>query len=491
MRTRRLAASLGIGAAVALATPAAAHAVSFVKGSAGLGDSYFPKAGNGGYDVSHYGLRLRYTPKSNHLTGGAKILATATQDLSRFDLDFRNLRISSLRVNGMRARFVRHGQELKVTPLRGLRKGTEFTVLVRYRGHPKPVIDPDGSKDGWTPTDDGAFVASEPQGAPSWFPCNDYPTDKASYRIRVNVPKGKTAVANGTLVSREAGDDRTIFTWHEESPMATYLATVTTGKFNVIQTGANGLPSYVAVDPREAEASAEPLSKIPGILRLFGPRFGAYPFGTTGAVVDFAPSVGYALETQTRPIYDSVPDEATVAHELAHQWFGDSVSLRRWRQIWLNEGFATWSEWWWQQQAGGKSLPKRFNQAYSTPASNTKFWNPPPADPGGPKNLFDSAIYLRGGMALEALRQEVGQPTFFRILRDWVRAHAYGNAGIKEFIDLTEAHSGADLDHFFRVWLYEEGKPRNWGSSAAGEARGADRSGSVVPKLIAAQSTRR
>ena len=471
MRLGRIVASLGtVAAAVAVAVSAPATAqAAFVKGSAALGDPYFPKAGNGGYDVSHYGLELRYTPRSNHLTAKAKILATATQSLSRFDLDFRHLRISSLRVNGKHARYVRRGQELKVTPPGGLRKGAEFTVLVRYRGHPRPVIDPDGAKDGWIPTDDGAFVASEPQGAPTWFPCNDYPTDKASYRIRVNVPKGKTAVANGALLSRTTGDDRTIFTWREESPMATYLATVTTGKFRVTRSQANGIPSYVAIDPREAKGAAEPLSKTSAILGLFGPRFGAYPFATTGAAVDHAPSVGYALETQTRPIYDAVPDEATVAHELAHQWFGDSVSLRRWRQIWLNEGFATWSEWWWQEHAGGKSLRKRFNQAYSTPASNTKFWNPPPGDPGGPKNLFDPAIYVRGGMALEALRQEVGQPTFFRILRDWVRDHSYGNAGIKEFIDLAEADSGQDLDHFFQVWLYEKGKPRDWGRSAAGE----------------------
>jgi aminopeptidase N len=174
------------------------------------------------------------------------------------------------------------------------------------------------------------------------------------------------------------------------------------------------------------------------------------------------------LETQTRPIYDVAPNEAIVAHELAHQWFGDSVGLRRWRQIWLNEGFATWSQWWWQDHAGGSSLRKRFNQAYSTPASNTRFWNPPPGNPGGPENLFDSSIYIRGGMALEALRQEVGQPTFLRILRDWVRAHAYGNAGTKAFIDLAEADSGTDLDRFFQVWLYEKGKPRNWGSPGSG-----------------------
>jgi aminopeptidase N len=456
--------------ALALASLAAAGAASahakYVKGSAGLGDAYFPQAGNGGYDVSHYGLRLRYAPKRNHLVARAKIVARAKENLSRFDLDFRHLRISSLRVDGKRASFKRRGQELKISPRRGLRKGRTFVVRVAYHGHPKPVIDPDGAKDGWIPTDDGAFVASEPQGSPSWFPCNDYPTDKATYSIQATVPSSKTAVSNGALVSRKTHGGHTTFNWREVSPMATYLATVTTGKFRVTRSRADGIPSYDAVDPREAKDSVAPLSQIPAILRLFGPRFGAYPFTTTGAAVDHAASVGYALETQTRPLYETAPNVVTVAHELAHQWFGDSISLKRWRQIWLNEGFATWSEWLWQERTGGKSLTKRFAELYSTPAGNAKFWNPPPGNPGGAKSLFDGTIYVRGGMALEALREEVGTPVFFRILRDWVRDHAYGNAGTKQFMQLAESDSGMDLDHFFNVWLFARGKPMGWGSAA-------------------------
>jgi aminopeptidase N len=449
-----------------LLTGTAAGHVKFAKGSAGLGDPYFPKAGNGGYDVRHYGIRFSYRPESNHIKARTTILATATENLSRFDLDFRHLSVSSLRVNGKNAAFERRGQELKITPRRGLRKGKPFTVRVRYRGHPHPVIDPDGAKDGWIPTDDGAFVASEPQGAPSWFPCNDYPTDKATYSIRASVPKGKTVVSNGALMSRTTNGGQTTFEWRERSPMATYLATATSGKFNVTRSQANGTPSYDAVDPREAQASAAPLAQIPAILRLFGPRFGAYPFGTTGATVDHAPGVGYALETQTRPLYETAPSVITVAHEIAHQWFGDSVSLKRWRQIWLNEGFATWAEWMWQEQTGGTKLATRFAQLYSAPASENQFWNPPPGNPGGPKNLFDGTVYVRGGMTLEALREEVGTNTFFRIMRDWVREHAYGNAGTKQFIDLAESDSGMDLGHFFHEWLFKDGKPRNWGRSA-------------------------
>jgi aminopeptidase N len=451
-----------VAATLALAGPAAAQA-AFVKGSAGLGDPYFPKAGNGGYDVSHYYLRLHYKPSSNRLRGKATIHARATQSLSRFDLDFRHLHVSRLRVNGENARFKRRGQELKITPQDGLRKGTEFAVRVRYRGHPRPLIDPDGSREGWVPTDDGAFVVGEPQGAPTWFPCNDYPTDKATYGFRVTVPKGKVAVANGTLTKRIPHRRRTTFAWNEDSPMATYLATVTSGRFDVTRSRANGVPSYIAVDPREAQGAAEPLSKIPAITRLFASRFGAYPFAITGAIVDRAPSVGYALETQTKPVYDAAPSEATVAHEQAHQWFGDSVTLRRWRQIWLNEGFATWLEWLWQEHAGGLTTRQRFNALYRAHGpEDAGFWNPPPGNPGGPEHLFDHTIYVRGGMTLEALKQKIGRATFFRILRDWARDHAYGNAGIKDFIRLAEARSGEDLGHFFHVWLYRQGKPRDW-----------------------------
>jgi aminopeptidase N len=468
-RARAALAGLAIAAVGPLA-PAAAHA-GFVKGSARGGDPYFPKAGNGGYDVSHYNLHLRYAPRTNRLAAVATIRARATRSLSRFDLDFRHLRVERLTVNGERARHSRRGQELKVSPHHGLRKGQRFGVRVRYRGHPRPVIDPDGAKDGWIPTDDGAFVAAEPQGAPSWFPCNDLLTDKATYRIRVTVPRGRAAISNGELVKRIVHGHHKTFVWDEEAPMATYLATVTTGDFRVTRSRVNGLPSVVAIDPRESGAAGT-LAKIPAILRLFAPRFGAYPFGNTGGAVDHAPQVGYALETQTRPIFDTAPDEATVAHELAHQWFGDSVSLRRWHQIWLNEGFATWSEWLWLEHAGGESVQRRVHDLYARHgAGDTTFWNPPPGDPGGPENLFDLTIYVRGAMALQALREKVGTQTFFQILRDWTHDHAYGNAGIKQFIDLAETDSGRDLGHLFQVWLYRPGKPRGWGSAAHSTGR--------------------
>jgi aminopeptidase N len=449
--------------ALAVAFPGAVAASGgFVHGAPGVGDALFRLAGNGGYDVAHYSLALRYRPSDDRLEAAARIRARATEGLSRFDLDFRHLRVSSLRVDGRPAGFRHRGQELVVTPKDPLPVGRRFRVVVRYRGRPRPVIDPDGSKDGWIPTNDGAFVADEPQGAPTWFPCNDHPSDKATYDFRVTVPSGITAVANGKLERRIRHRRHTTFKWREEAPMATYLATVTTGRFRVSRSRAAGIPSYVAIDPSQYASAVRVLSKVPSILRLYGDRFGSYPFDQTGAIVDRAPSVGYALETQTRPLFDVSPDPTTLAHELSHQWFGDDVTPRWWRDIWLNEGFATWAEWYWNQHAGGSSTKAVFDSLYATPAGATAFWSPPPGDPGTPANLFDGTIYDRGGMTLEALRERVGAPTFFQILRDWAATHRSGNATTQQFIDLAAQHGGAGVASFLHAWLFRpigHGKP--------------------------------
>jgi aminopeptidase N len=457
----RVAAAL-VAAAIGAAMVAGPVAAAPVHGAPGVGDPLFRRAGNGGYDVAHYALALRYAPSANRLSAVARIRALANESLSRFDLDLRGLRVSTVRVDGRAARFRRHGQELVISPHRVLRSGRRFTVRVRYRGHPHPVIDSDGSKDGWIPTDDGAFVADEPQGAPTWFPCNDHPSDKATYDFRVTVPNGITAVANGALRRRMRHSRHTTFVWSEDAPMATYLATATTGRFKVVRSVEDGTPSYVAVDPTQAAAALPVLAKAPAMIRLYSRRFGAYPFAQTGAIVDRAPSVGYSLETQTRPLFNWAPDQVTLAHELSHQWFGDAVTPSRWRDIWLNEGFATWSEWLWTQHQGGSATKAVFKRLYATRAGDTGFWNPPPGDPGKPANLFDGTIYDRGGMTLEALREKVGGATFRRILRDWVTQHRYANATTEEFIDLAESDSGLDVGKFLHAWLYrpiQRGKP--------------------------------
>ena len=420
------------------------------------GDPFFPHAGNRGYQVVHYDLRLRYARGSGRIHAFARIAAAATRNLSRFHLDLRGLRVAHVDVGGKRARWRRSGQELIVTPPSQIPSGFPFRVVVSYAGKPEPVTDPDGSQEGWIPTDDGAAVAAEPQGAPTWFPCNDTLTDKAGYDIAVTAPRPLVGVSNGRLKA-VVGDPRgRTFRWTESEPMTTYLATVAIGRFRLDRSRAAGVPSWTAIDP--SAGSASEVHKTGRIVRFFERKFGPYPFDSLGGIVDPS-SAGFALETQTRPLYTSVPTAGLVAHELGHQWFGDSVSLRRWRDIWLNEGFATFAEWMWQAHEGGPSLRRHFRQAYATPAKDHPAWDPPPGRVGGPKHLFAPSVYFRGAMALEALRERVGSHDFYTALRDWTAAHRYANATIGQFVDLVEAVSDRNLGRLFRVWLDHPGKP--------------------------------
>ena len=447
-------------AAVLTAGAGGARAATFSPGSPGLGDPFFPLAGNGGYDVRDYALTLDYDPSANLLRASATISARATQNLSRFDLDLRGFAISRLTVDGKPASWTRDGQELVISPQSGIPAGRAFGVVVDYAGTPSVITDPDGSVEGWVPTPDGAFVVNEPQGSPAWYPVNDNPRDKATYTFGVTVPDGLTVMANGVLVSNAASAGKRTWVWREGDPMAPYLATTTLGRFDLEIGSAGGVPSYVAVDPTLSTGNV--LRLIPDAVALYSSIYGPYPFDAVGAIVDDAKAVGYSLETQTKPNFDRMPNEATLVHELSHMWFGDSVTLTEWPDIWLHEGFATWSEWIWSERQGNKSAAQWFKELYNKPAQDTLFWNPPPGDPGAASLLFNGTIYYRGGMTLQALREKVGDFAFFSIMRSWAQQNRFGNVTTPGFVALAERISGMELDPFFRVWLYEPGKPIAW-----------------------------
>jgi len=463
--------SLAIAVLAVSATPAAAQ---FTPGAAGGGDPFFPSAGNGGYDVSNYAVTLDYEPRNERLAGDVTISARATQGLSRFNLDLRGFKVSSVAVNGSAAGFTRKGQELTVIPASGLDQGSEFTVRVVYGGHVNEIRDPDHARDGWIPTNDGAYVVNEPQGTPSWLPVNDTLKDPATWDFRVTVPTGRTVMANGLFISETDGPDGTTWHWRESSPMVPYLATVTNGVFIRRDDTVAGIPIYNAVDPQtrgtgektpRPDSAWDELAVQPDAIEFFSELYGAYPFESVGAIVDWAPRVFYALESQTKPNYDVIPDEATIVHELAHQWFGDALVLDHWSDIWLNEGFATWSEWIWEEQHGGRTAAERFDALYDTP-EDTKdgkdLWFPAPDALPGPAYLFGTPVYDRGAMTLQALREKVGDDTFFQILRDWYSEHRFTNVTTEQFIATAERDSGQQLDEFFDVWLFQEGRPESW-----------------------------
>lgn len=427
-------------------------------GAAGVGDPYFPRAGNGGYEVSRYDLDLRFDPKSEQLDGRATVTARARQHLSRFNLDLVGMRVHEVAVGDEPAEHRRDERELVVTPDDPIRDGATFVVEVGYSGRPEPV---DGAlgRSGWMPTRDGAFVANQPVGAPTWFPSNDHPSDKAAYGFRITVPEGKFAAANGRLVSQETEDGHTTFVWRSAAPMATYLATATIGDF-VVDDGRTdgGVPSLVAVDPSEADGSAAVARRTADITDHFSSVFGRYPFDSTGAIVDVA-GVGYALETQSKPLYDGAPAEDLIAHELAHQWFGNSLTPRTWRDIWLNEGFATYSTWLWAEHQGDRSAEDIFDGYYDQPR-DAWLWAVPPGDPGR-ANMFHRAVYVRGAMTLHALRTEIGDEAFFRLLRTWVSENRHGYTTTDDFVATAERISGQQLGELFQVWLYSTGKPKH------------------------------
>ena len=462
-------------AVLLLAVTAAPASADFTPGAAGGGDPFYPQAGNGGYDVKHYSLTLDYKPRNRQLAGDVTISARATQDLSSFNLDLRGFKLSTLTVNGAAASYARKGQELTVKPAAGLRRNRDFTVRIVYAGHANYILDPDKAKDGWIPTNDGAYVVNEPQGVPTWFPANDSLRDPATFDFTVTVPAGRTVMANGTLVSKVDRGDTSTWRWRESKPMVPYLATVTNGFFELrIRTLSNGLPEYNAVDPQTrefGETTPTPdlawsrLAVQPEAIDFLSNLYGPYPFESVGAIVDWAPNVFYALESQTKPNYDVLPDEATIVHELAHQWVGDSLVLKRWPEMWLNEGFATWSEWIWAERHGGQTAQERFEELYATPEDSEDgqdLWFPPPAAIPDASQLFGTPVYDRGAMTLQALRRKVGNTTFFKTLRDWYSENRFSNVETSDFIALAERDSGRQLDHFFDVWLYEEGRPSSW-----------------------------
>ncbi|MFC4471834.1 M1 family metallopeptidase [Streptomyces xiangluensis] len=432
-------------------------------GAPGVNDPYFPKAGNGGYDVTHYAMTLTYDPASRRLTGTAEIDARAKQNLSEFNLDLKGMKVTAAEVDDAPARFHQSGDhELTIHPPDDLDRKKSFRTTVHYSGTPDTITDPDGSREGWLSTADGALALGEPTGSMVWFPGNHHPSDKATYDIAITVPEGLKAVSNGELRREETKRGRSVFVWHVGEPMASYVTTLAIGEYDVRRSKtANGLPVYVAVDPDQSKASAKVLARIPEIMRWAEGSFGPYPFSSTGAIVDRANDVGYALETQNRPVFPGAPDTALLVHELAHQWYGNSVTPATWRDMWLNEGFATYAEWLWQEDHGGDTAQETFDALYDHGEDTYEdLWSFPPASPTSAAHISDDPVYQRGAMVLHKIRETVGDATFHDVLRGWPATHRHGNASTSDFTAYVEQQApDEDLSAIWEDWLYGNGKP--------------------------------
>lgn len=445
--------------------PSVGTGSSPLPGAEGLGDPYYPHLGNGGYDVQHYHIELNVDLASQHLDGAVRIDAIATQTLSSFNLELAGMQIHSVSVQNSPAEHSRMSNELTIELAQFIQAGQPFEVAIEYSGSPGEGIDFSGMEEfevgwGWYPDGDGAYVAAEPSGNSTWMPVNEHPSDKATYSYAITVAEPYVAAANGVLQDTIShGDGTRTFIWNSTYPMASYLATVGIGEFDIeTSIGPNGLPirDYFERDiPQDVRAD---FARTGEMLELFNELVGPYPFEVTGVIVhdiDF----GFALETQTMSVFGSgFTDEYVVAHELAHQWFGNSVGLTCWQDLWLNEGFATYLSVLWNEHAYGKdALIDEMEWYYWQVAQSGPFASPP-GNPG-PDDLFNFGVYYRGALTLHALRERVGDEVFFGILQRYYADFRDSNATTADFVAIAEQVSGQSLQEFFDAWLYAADVP--------------------------------
>ncbi len=438
-------------------TTTATGPVAQPAGASGLGDPYYPALGNGGYDVTHYDIDLTVDPDTAELDATTVISAVAEETLATFNLDFVGLDITGVSVDGTSAAYRRSGPELRISPDGGIVAGEEFTVTVAYSGRPELItLTSIGVQFGWIQTPEGIYVVAEPDGARTWFPSNDHPTDKATFTFRVTVPKPLTAAANGALVATEDNGDSRTFVWDLTSRMATYLATVVIGEYDRVESeGPDGIVIRDYLPASFGGVAPSAFAVTSDAMELLTEWFGPFPFDRYGHIVVYG--LGGALENQTLSLMGNrALFEEIVIHELAHQWWGNSLSPATWQDIWLNEGFATFAEFLWTEQQRGEGA--MLDQVDDLHTSLFAISHRPIADPRD-SQLFGPAVYWRGGLTLHALRVEVGDEILKEIFSEYFDRHGDGNASTADFIAVAEEVSGRDLTALFDDWIFSEALP--------------------------------
>lgn len=427
-------------------------------GAVGVGDSFYPEMGNGGYDVQHYVLQLDVDVELNRLDAVATISAVSTQNLATFNLDLHGLEVASVLVDDAKASFERDADELTITPAEAIADADEFTVSISYSGSPQAIEDPGVLFDtvGWQNREGVVYVASEPSGAKSWFPSNNHPSDKATFTFEITADATLTAVANGVQTELVEHGDTATTTWVMDDPMTTYLAAIYVGEFERREsTTESGLVIRNYFPPALADDLEADFDLTGDVIAFFAELFGAdYPFDEYGSiVVPFR--TGFALENQTISLHGiDATDPDTIAHEILHQWVGDSVTVAQWQDIWMLEGFATYLSFMYFEDRGLDSLFDPTNLYRVLESAGSIGPAEIPVD-----ELFGLSVYFRGGMALHALRTEVGDDAFRTILRTLYERNQGERVSTVEFQDIVAELAGADALDVLDTWLFGDDLP--------------------------------
>ena len=432
----------------------------------GVGDVLYPNAGNPGIDVQHYDVALRYDPESDEVAGTVTLDLVITEERTGITLDIgSDVTVESVTLDGVDAAAAVDEPELRIDLGRPVTAGETIAVAVTYRVDPDPIAGAFGLESGWFDTPGGSFVLNEPDAARSWLPSNDHPSDKATWRFTITVAPGLTAVANGVLVEHRAEADGDVWVWQQDDPMATYLVLLLTGDYEILDGSPVGDTSIVNVALRDDVERMQPYFDLhDDMIEHFEALFGPYPLTSFGAAfTDSFPSL--AMETQGRPLYsrDDFPgvvgpgQELFLAHELAHQWFGNAVSPARWQDIWLNEGFATYGQWMWVDGVDGADLDRTAQNALEIRAMI-------PGSTAMPTEaeLFSFTVYDGGAIVLHALRRVLGDDAFFATLRSWVADNTGMSRTTEDFVAHVEAENPGFDDDFWDAWLYTDRPPSSY-----------------------------
>jgi len=447
-------------------TPFTIPTVGETAGVSGVGDDLFPDLGNPGIDVDHYDIDVSYDHDTNVIEATATLTITAAADLDAFTLDAVGLDVDSVAIDKHDVSFDNDDPELRITPGETIDKGDSFDVTVIYSTKGNTGTISAGQTAGWFQTDAGSFVLNEPDGARNWLPSNDHPSDKATYHFTIHVPKGVTAAANGALIKHSSVSAGEVWEWNQPDPMTTYVIQLMTGELTIVEAdGPDGLPLVNVIQTGDDTIMQPFIDETAEQIDYLDDFFGPFPFASYGIAMTDG-YIGGAMEEEGRSLFSvedflgGGPNAGTallLSHELTHQWFGDAVSPAEWKDIWLNESFATYGEWMWIDHAGYRSLEDSADGALDE-RQHSSYATGDPDIPG----LFGFEVYEGGATILHALRATVGDDTFFEILSTWAKANYGKSRTSADFIALSSKLAGEDLTDFFDTWLYSVNLPSKY-----------------------------